>query len=147
MSYDSHMICRAIEVAARCHAGQVDKAGEPYILHCLRVMENVKTLPFGQIVPVQMAAVLHDVVEDCGVDLSYIEEQFGPEVRALVDAVSRRKDEVYNDYVTRIKLAGYEARAIKMADLIDNMDPRRFHSDAPYERMVKTLRRLKTSRI
>jgi GTP diphosphokinase / guanosine-3',5'-bis(diphosphate) 3'-diphosphatase len=52
---------RAIEIAARAHAGQTDKAGQPYILHPLRVMLAVNSLPE------KMAAVMHDVVEDTNV--------------------------------------------------------------------------------
>ena len=50
---------RAIEIAARAHAGQTDKGGAPYVLHPLRVMLQLRD-PVAQI-----AAVLHDVVEDC----------------------------------------------------------------------------------
>ena len=49
---------RAVEIAARAHAGQVDKAGMPYLFHPLRVMLSVSTPEE------RMAAVLHDVVED-----------------------------------------------------------------------------------
>ncbi len=49
---------KAIEIAARAHAGQRDKAGAPYIFHPLRLMLAVR----GD--EVRMAAVLHDVVED-----------------------------------------------------------------------------------
>jgi (p)ppGpp synthase/HD superfamily hydrolase len=51
---------RAIALAATVHSGQRDKAGAPYILHPLRMMMKMTT------VETQMAAVLHDVVEDCG---------------------------------------------------------------------------------
>lgn len=54
---------KAIEISARAHAGQVDKAGAPDLLHPLRVMLSVK-MPQQQ-----MAAVLHDVVEDTPVTL------------------------------------------------------------------------------
>src|SRR6056297_3333643 len=49
---------RAIEIAAAGHAGQTDKAGQPYILHPLRVMLSVSSDEE------RMAAVLHDVLED-----------------------------------------------------------------------------------
>ena len=49
---------RAIAIATKAHAGQIDKAGEPYILHALRVMLAVETPEE------RTAAVLHDVVED-----------------------------------------------------------------------------------
>ena len=49
---------RAIRIAVEAHAGQIDKANEPYILHPLRVMFDVE----GEVA--RMVAVLHDVVED-----------------------------------------------------------------------------------
>ncbi len=49
---------RAIQIAVEAHAGQIDKANEPYILHPLRVMFGVE----GEVA--RMAAVLYDVVED-----------------------------------------------------------------------------------
>jgi hypothetical protein len=52
---------RAIALAATVHAGQRDKGGAPYILQPLRMMLKMNTTD------TQMAAVLHDVVEDCGV--------------------------------------------------------------------------------
>ena len=48
----------AIELATRFHEGQVDKCGEPYILHPLRVMMTVQ----GE--QARVVAVLHDVLED-----------------------------------------------------------------------------------
>jgi (p)ppGpp synthase/HD superfamily hydrolase len=54
---------RAITIAAAAHARQKERNGAPYILHPIRVMLAVST-------PVQqMAAVLHDVVEDTAVTL------------------------------------------------------------------------------
>ena len=58
----------AIEIAARAHAGQVDKAGVPYIFHPLRLMLAVTT-PFER-----MAAVLHDTVEDTDISLADLRE-------------------------------------------------------------------------
>src|SRR5262249_20867350 len=49
---------KAIELAARAHAGQKDKQNLPYILHPLRVMMRVE----GE--EAQMVAVLHDTIED-----------------------------------------------------------------------------------
>jgi (p)ppGpp synthase/HD superfamily hydrolase len=107
----------AIAMAAEAHQGQVDKAGEPYILHPLRVMFRIREA--GHRVEVQAAAVLHDVVEDSGVTLEDI-AALSPEVAALVDAVTRRPDEPYPDFIHR---AGKdpEARAVKVADLEDNL--------------------------
>ena len=65
----------AIEIAARTHAGQLDKGGAPYILHPLRVM--LRVAPGAQ----QIVAVLHDVVEDSEVTFEDLErEGFAAEV-------------------------------------------------------------------
>ena len=66
---------RAIAIAARAHAGQVDKGGAPYILHPLRVMLRLSE-PREQLV-----AVLHDVIEDSPVTLEQLRgEGFSEEV-------------------------------------------------------------------
>ena len=107
----------AIEMAVLAHRGQVDKAGEPYILHPLRVMFRVREQ--GHRVEVQAAAVLHDTVEDTSVTLAEI-TALSPEVAVLVDAVTRRHQEVYLDFVRRAA-SNPEARAIKRADVDDNL--------------------------
>lgn len=141
----SDLLAKAIEFAARMHAGQVDKNGEPYILHPLRVMLAIEHDPVRYIdgVDACIAAVLHDVVEDCRVDLSYIEQEFGECVADFVDALSRRKDETYSDYTDRLVRAGAVVQRIKIADIEDNMRVDRFHPEVPYERMVKTIRKIK----
>jgi len=63
------MLEDAIILATRAHADQVDKAGQPYILHPLRVM-NALSYPEGRIL-----GVLHDVLEDV--------PEFEPDVRKL----------------------------------------------------------------
>ncbi len=111
---------RAIEIAARAHAGQVDKAGAPYILHPLKVMLRVSG-PAERI-----AAVLHDVVEDTDWTLEQLAtEGFSVEVIDAVDALTRRVGETYEALVLR---AGAHpiGRAVKLADLAENMDLTRF---------------------
>ncbi len=107
---------RAIEIAAAAHAGQKDKAGEPYILHPLRVMLRVH----GE--HERIAAVLHDVVEDTNVSLADLAAAgFAPAVLAAVEALTKRPGE------TRIAAAHRAAadpvaRAVKLADNAENMD-------------------------
>jgi (p)ppGpp synthase/HD superfamily hydrolase len=108
----------AIALAALAHHGQVDKAGEAYILHPLRVM-----LRTGSDLE-RMVAVLHDVVEDTPYTLDALRRLgFPPEVVEAVDALTRREDEgeSYEAFVLR---AGRNplARHVKIADLEDNMD-------------------------
>ena len=109
----------AIALAAEAHKGQTDKAGSPYILHPLRVMLAVTTDHE------RMAAVMHDVVEDTRYTLDDLREAGFPEtVVSAVEALSRRDDETYDEFVRRA--AGHPvARAVKLADIEDNMDVRR----------------------
>jgi (p)ppGpp synthase/HD superfamily hydrolase len=105
----------AIKIAIDAHAGQVDKAGEPYILHPLRVMLAMQT-EIGRIV-----GVLHDVVEDSDlVGLGDILAFFGPEVRDAVDAVTRRHGENYAAFIERASRNPL-GREVKIADLRDNV--------------------------
>lgn len=107
----------AIKIATEAHDGQVDKGGEPYILHPLRVMMAVK----GD--RERIAAVLHDVAEDCpDWPLARLKEQpFSGAVCDALDALTRRDGESYRDFINRC--AGDPiARVVKLADLKDNSD-------------------------
>jgi (p)ppGpp synthase/HD superfamily hydrolase len=109
----------AIAFACQAHHGQVDKAGKPYILHSLRVMLRQETEA------AQMVAVLHDVLEDTSVTLDGLRAAgFTPEICEAVDALTRRPGEPYDVMISRVA-ANPLARAVKIADLEDNMDPRR----------------------
>ena len=111
---------RAIEIAAAAHAGQKDKAGQPYIGHPMRVMRGVGTDDE------RIVAVLHDVVEDSDWTLEMLlREGFSPAIVEAVDALTKRENEPYEDAVARAKRNPI-ARAVKLADLRDNMDPSRF---------------------
>ena len=112
MAYSTDIeAARALATAA--HAGQVDKAGLPYITHPERVAGRLES-PEARVV-----GWLHDTVEDTDVTLSDIEARFGPETAAAVDAVSRRPGEAWEDYLKRVK-ADPVARQVKISDLIDN---------------------------
>jgi len=107
---------RAIEIAALAHAGQVDKAGQPYILHPLRVMISVS----GEVE--RIAAVLHDVVEDTHISLADLAaEGFPGEVLAAIEALTKKKGEHRLPAAHRAA-ANPIARVVKLADVDDNMD-------------------------
>ncbi len=107
---------RAIEIAVQAHAGQVDKAGAPYILHPLRVMMRMETPE------TMMAAVLHDVVEDTDWTLEALKQEgFSPKVLDAVEHLTWRPEEEYEDFLERVTQNSM-ACAIKVADLEDNMD-------------------------
>jgi len=107
---------RAIEIAAKAHAGQVDKGGEAYVLHPIRLMLSVSSLHE------RMAAVLHDVVEDTDLTPSdLVAEGFPTEVIAAIQALTKLPGEARIDAAHRAS-ANPIARAVKLADVMDNMD-------------------------
>ena len=108
---------RAIAIAAEAHTGQVDKAGASYILHPLRVM---LAMPNDDS---RIVAVLHDLCEDCPAwsPDRLRQEGFAQRIVDAIEAVTRREDESYEDFVGRAA-ANPIGRAVKRADLRDNMD-------------------------
>lgn len=107
---------RAIALAALAHVGQVDKAGAPYILHPLRVMLRLEGMEE------RIVAVLHDVVEDSDWTLERLRnEGFSEIILQAIDAVSRRPDEDYNEFIVRASKNSI-GRRVKLADLEDNSD-------------------------
>ena len=78
---------KAIQFAVKAHEGQNRKLSDtPYILHPLEVASIISTMTDNR--EIMAAGVLHDVIEDCGVDPALIREQFGPRVSALVQSDS-----------------------------------------------------------
>ena len=77
----------AYEYANDCHEGQTRRSGEPYMQHPLNtalVLTDLRLDP-----DTLCAALLHDVMEDCGVTYQDLEGEFGGEVARLVDAVTK----------------------------------------------------------
>lgn len=116
------MIEIALKIALDAHKGQVDKAGQPYILHPLRVMARAKT---GE---EQIASLLHDVIEDSNHDYnSLVEAGISTYIAGTVHHLSRTKEESYNSYIKRI--LPYElACRVKMLDIEDNLNILRLSS-------------------
>ena len=111
---------RAIEIAVQAHAGQVDKSGRPYICHPMAVMRYME----GE--TAQICGVLHDVVEDNKSwtldDLAA--EGFAPEIIETLSYLTKGENENYWDYLDWV-LGNDTACRVKLADLEDNLDPRR----------------------
>jgi (p)ppGpp synthase/HD superfamily hydrolase len=107
----------ALNLATEAHRGQVYPSPdpEPFILHPLRVMLGVTSRV------AQIAAVLHDVVEDTNVTLSTLEAAgFGRPILNALDCLSHRPGEAYEDYIHRVA-ADPIARQVKLSDLRDNL--------------------------
>ena len=106
----------AIQLAAAAHSGQQDKAGKPYILHPIRVMLSVSTTDE------QIAAILHDTVEDTDVTYEQLSEAgFSAEIISAVRALTKLDGESRVDAARRA-VKHPIARQVKLADVKDNLD-------------------------
>jgi len=106
----------AIAIAKRQHAGQLDKAGRPYIEHPLRVMRAMSNDAE------RIVAVVHDVIEDTDLTLNQLAAAGFPDyVLEALDSVTRRTGETYEAFVARAS-ANVIGRRVKYADLRDNAD-------------------------
>ena len=131
---------RAIEIATQAHEGQVDKAGNAYIGHPLRVMA------MGKNEQEKIAGVLHDIAEDTPWTFEMLEaEGFAPEIIAALKCITKiSENEDYDDFIERVKKNPL-AVAVKINDLTDNMDIRRlpYLSDKDVKRLKKYLKAYK----
>jgi len=130
---------KAIIIATTAHQEQVDKAGEPYILHPLRVMLALQTEAE------RITAVLHDVIEDTHYTIQDLREEGFPEkVLEALELVTKKENEDYDTFIKR--LSGNEiARKVKIADLNDNMNISRIKnpSEKDFARIEKYKKALK----
>lgn len=132
---DKIHLARAVAMAA--HAGQTDKAGEPYFRHCHRVARRVmiETDNFDVIA----AAYLHDVVEDTPMTVADLDEiGFSVTTQKLVSMMTHEEGESYEEYVRRVAAQDLP-RIIKKADISDNSDPARLKrlDQATQDRLLK----------
>lgn len=129
------MICLAIKLVAENFHDKVDKAGEPYILHCLRVMNGVDQSDKE----LMQIAVLHDIVEDTEVTLQHLFD-LGFSIRVIdgVSALTHNKDISYQDYIEQM-VDNKDAVAVKLVDLRDNMSITRLEhlTQKDIDRVVK----------
>ena len=105
----------AIELAIKHHRGQIDKGGNPYILHSLEVMNNVDRMES------KIVAVLHDIIEDteCTVDIL---REWGINEDAIesINALTHKEGMSYIEYITEISY-DFIATEVKLAHLKCNM--------------------------
>lgn len=120
----------AAGIAEKAHAGQVDKAGRPYVEHVRRVAAYVDPTDADAIA----AALLHDTLEDT--ETTPADLAAAGIARPVIDAVvllTRRSDLSTADYYARIHCDRL-AREVKLADLADNTDPARLQLLEPAAR-------------
>ncbi len=109
------LLTKAIAFASRKHECQKRKGTDiPYIVHPLEALSIASTITNDE--NVLAAAVLHDVVEDCGVSIRQIELKFGKEVARLVAADTENKRENESAEST------WKLRKQETLDQIEKMD-------------------------
>ncbi len=117
--HPSSKIDQALLFTASRFEGISDEDGQPYMLHCLRVMLSF-TDPTLQIV-----GLMHDLIEDTPTTLDeLIQLGFGTEIVEAIGLLTRTREISYADYIIRLK-TNEIARQVKLADLRDNSDIRR----------------------
>jgi GTP pyrophosphokinase len=129
---DIRLIERAYDVAAYWHAGQKRKSGDPYITHPLAVATILAELGMNH--ETICAALLHDTVEDTAYTLAEIGRDFGEDVAALVDGVTKLEKVKYGEAAaaeTVRKMVVAMSRdirvlVIKLADRLHNMRTLRY---------------------
>jgi len=124
---DLFTVLKAADAAARWHVHQRRKgaAQEPYINHPLEVAALVAEATEGDDPNLIAAALLHDVIEDCGVPYSLIAETFGTDVADLVaevtDDKTLEKSERKKLQVEKAHKKTSRAKVLKLADKISNL--------------------------
>ncbi|KAK1182593.1 HD domain-containing protein [Streptomyces sp. NBS 14/10] len=124
---DLDVLRKAYVLAESSHRGQMRKSGEPYITHPLAVTLILAEL--GAETTTLTASLLHDTVEDTDVTLDQVGEQFGEEVRYLVDGVTKLEKVDYGaaaepeTFRKMLVATGNDVRvmSIKLADRLHNM--------------------------
>ncbi len=119
MKQDANLLDKADDIAERRHHGTCRKfTGEPYIQHPRRVMALCQAA--GCDMSQQVAALLHDLLEDTPTKEAELREQFGDHITDIVVALTRRDGETYDQFVTRTMRNPW-ARQVKLADILDNL--------------------------
>lgn len=117
MSKVMNKLALAISITAKAFEEKLDKAGQPYILHCLRVMNATKGDE-----DTKCASVMHDLVEDTDYTFEQLTKLgFSDRTIGLLHLVTHQKDTDYMEYIKAIAVSD-EATEIKLADLRDNSD-------------------------
>jgi guanosine-3',5'-bis(diphosphate) 3'-pyrophosphohydrolase len=123
------LLAAAFDFAYQLHEGQFRATGEPYIIHPIAVANLLRDI--GASAGVIAAGFLHDVVEDTEVTPEEIQQQFGSEVRALVEGVTKlggihftNRTEAQAENLRRMFLAmasDIRVVLVKLADRLHNM--------------------------
>ncbi|MEG1502265.1 MAG: hypothetical protein RR370_02640 [Synergistaceae bacterium] len=131
-------LTEAIVMATTAHMSQLDKGGNPYILHPICIMNNVDSIEE------KIVAVLHDILEDTSVSVFELGAVgIDKQLISSIDMLTKRKKETYFEYIDRIAQSGdVVAMNVKIEDLTHNMDTKRLKElkNTDIERLSKYAR-------
>jgi guanosine-3',5'-bis(diphosphate) 3'-pyrophosphohydrolase len=126
---DRALLTRAFDYAAAAHAGQMRQSGQEFIYHPWGVAKIVASLQLDE--PTLAAALLHDVVEDTGIEPDELRAEFGDEIATLVEGVTKltrvqfqsREHAEAENYRKLIVAMAEDVRVIliKLADRLHNL--------------------------
>lgn len=130
----------AYEDAVIFHNNEMDKSGNPYIQHPVRISCSfLKNIGFEEdAIDCAIISLLHDVIESCSAARAVIAQDYPEEIYEAVDALTRRENETYRAYIKRL-CPNKLARKVKIADIEDNLSPIRLFEGAPIMRYYKAL--------
>ena len=127
--FDRDLIVRAFEFAAQAHDGQLRRSGQEFIHHPWGAAKILAGLRMDE--PTLAAALLHDTVEDTGVEIDDIRAEFGDEIAKLVEGVTKltrvqfqsREQAEAENYRKLIVAMAEDVRVIliKLADRLHNL--------------------------
>ncbi|HEX6250750.1 MAG TPA: bifunctional (p)ppGpp synthetase/guanosine-3',5'-bis(diphosphate) 3'-pyrophosphohydrolase [Gemmatimonadaceae bacterium] len=126
---DRSLLLRAYRFSEQAHAGQKRLSGEDYVLHCVEVARILAALQLDSVTVA--CGLIHDVIEDTTVSLSDVEREFGPEMAAIVDGLTKighlplnaSPERQVENYRKLLLSVARDARVIiiKLADRLHNM--------------------------
>jgi len=115
------MLSKMLHLATNAHDGQTDKAGKPYIMHCLKVMHYLKS----DDEELMCIALGHDLVEDTDVTYHRLKELgFSERVITGIYSLTKQRGQTYDEYKRQV-FANDDAMRVKLCDLRHNSDIRR----------------------
>lgn len=130
--WDQNVLVRALDFATRAHGDQrVPGSGFPYVVHLTKVtteaMRACAEDPSLDATTTLTAALLHDCVEDAGISVERVASEFGEVVAQCVSALTKDaslpKSHQMGDSLARLVQAPREARVVKLADRVSNLEP------------------------
>src|ERR1700744_2365499 len=137
---DEALIQKAYDFAEKAHSAHKRYSGEPYFIHPAAVGKHLAAL--GMDAPTIAAGLLHDTIEDGEVTEEEVEKEFGPEVRFLVEGVTKlgkhkyRGAERHAESLRRLLVATSADLRVLMVKLAD-----RYHNITPLEQVPEEKRK------